>query len=99
MSERWHTLKTLPDFFQAVLSGTKTFEVRKDDRGFQAGDVVSLQEWQIPDKRELGYVGVPRYTGRSATYRIGFVFRQGFGVDLGEYVVFSLLPWSTEELE
>ena len=28
-----HNLKILPEFFEAVANGMKTFELRKDDRG------------------------------------------------------------------
>ncbi len=41
-----HELKTWPEFWDAVDRGEKTFEVRKDDRGFQVGDVLALQRWQ-----------------------------------------------------
>lgn len=37
-----HVLKTLPDYFDAVARGEKTFEVRRDDRGFQKGDILVL---------------------------------------------------------
>ena len=48
-----HKLKTLPDFFDVVLSGEKTFELRKGDRDFKAGDVLLLREWSI----HTGYTG------------------------------------------
>lgn len=35
-----HNLKLSIDFCGAVLSGEKTFEVRKNDRGFQTGDLI-----------------------------------------------------------
>lgn len=35
-----HNLKLSIDFCDAVLSGEKTFEVRKNDRGFQTGDLI-----------------------------------------------------------
>ena len=38
-----HKLKTLPKYFNAVMTGEKTFEVRKDDRNFQVGDYLLLQ--------------------------------------------------------
>jgi ASC-1-like (ASCH) protein len=41
---RTHYLKTLPDYWDAVASGEKTFEVRRDDRGFQKGDVLVLRK-------------------------------------------------------
>ena len=37
-----HELKTLAPFWNAVASGEKNFEVRKNDRGFQKGDVLVL---------------------------------------------------------
>jgi len=40
-----HRLKTLPQHFNAVVAGHKTFELRKNDRDFQVGDVLVLQEW------------------------------------------------------
>ena len=40
-----HELKTLPKYFKAVKEGIKTFEVRKDDRNYQVGDILILQEY------------------------------------------------------
>lgn len=37
-----HILKLRSEFFEDVLNGRKTFEVRKNDRGFQKGDLVSF---------------------------------------------------------
>src|SRR5580700_222268 len=51
-----HVLKTLPDYWDAIERGEKNFEVRRDDRGFQKGDVLALDrltkhvvtgEWQV----------------------------------------------------
>lgn len=47
-----HELKTWPEFFDAVDRGEKTFEVRRDDRGFQVGDEIVLQRWQ-PNPNEI----------------------------------------------
>jgi hypothetical protein len=40
-----HELKCLPGFFLDLESGDKTFEIRKDDRGYRAGDTLCLREW------------------------------------------------------
>lgn len=44
-----HELKTWPEFFEAVERGDKTFEVRRDDRGFCVGDTLVLQRFQPGD--------------------------------------------------
>lgn len=40
-----HTLKTVQPFFNDILSGEKTFESRRDDRGFEVGDELELVEY------------------------------------------------------
>lgn len=37
-----HRLKTIDRYFDAIVSGAKTFEVRKNDRAFQTGDILEL---------------------------------------------------------
>lgn len=37
---RTHTIKILEDFADAIESGNKTFEIRKNDRGYQKDDFV-----------------------------------------------------------
>ena len=40
-----HELKILPEYFNAVISGEKTFEIRKNDRPFHKGDLLALNEF------------------------------------------------------
>ena len=40
-----HELKILPEYFKAVISGEKTFEIRKNDRPFHKGDLLALNEF------------------------------------------------------
>ncbi len=53
-----HELKILPRYF----SYDKNFELRKNDRGFEVGDIVVLREWSSDD----GYTG--RYSIRVIQY-------------------------------
>ncbi|WP_332237898.1 ASCH/PUA domain-containing protein [Sporolactobacillus sp. KGMB 08714] len=75
---RTHSLKIEPEYFEPVISGAKPFEIRFNDRNFQAGDSVILKEY-VPDSG---------YTGRHVSRQIGYItdFEQKEG-----YVVFSLL--------
>lgn len=50
---RVHQLKTIEPYYSAVVSGNKTFEVRKFDRDFQVGDFLMLTHYDI-DKDRLG---------------------------------------------
>jgi hypothetical protein len=61
-----HRLKIAPEFFAAVASGTKPFEVREDDRGFTYGDVVQFQSWTA----DGGYDG--RVTEKVITYILDY---------------------------
>lgn len=74
-----HELKTLPEFFQAIWVGDKTFEIRLDDRNFKERDEVVLQEFD-PE-------GDGGYTGREIegviTYLTSFSQKKN-------YVVFSI---------
>ncbi|MGL3053002.1 DUF3850 domain-containing protein [Enterococcus faecalis] len=41
-----HELKILPEYFEAVVSGNKRFEIRKNDRNYKKGDILRLNEYQ-----------------------------------------------------
>ena len=41
-------LKILPEYFEAVKSGKKTFELRKNDRDFCVGDILILRGGKKP---------------------------------------------------
>lgn len=42
---REHVLKTWPNYFEAVRFERKRFEWRRDDRGFEVGDILVLKQW------------------------------------------------------
>jgi hypothetical protein len=65
-----HALKTWPGFFDDVMSGKKNFEVRKNDRNYQEGDVLRLEEW-MPENEGPGGA----YTGRKFSLLVTSVLR------------------------
>lgn len=56
-----HELKILPEYFEDILSGEKTFEIRKNDRTYNKGDMLALNEYT-----QDGYTG--RYAMVEITY-------------------------------
>ena len=76
-----HDLKILESFAGDVFCGYKTFEVRKNDRGFQKGDTVTFT---CIDKE--GTV-IPHGID-TITYEITYVL-SGWGIKEG-YVVFGI---------
>ncbi|EGO8793662.1 DUF3850 domain-containing protein [Enterococcus faecalis] len=45
-NDRIHHLKILPEYFEAIVSGDKCFEIRKNDRGYKVGDILRLNEYE-----------------------------------------------------
>ena len=75
-----HDLKIQSQHFKDVVSGIKKAEIRKDDRGFNAGDYLQLNE--------INSEGVP--TGEGVRVRITHIFRGGeYGISK-EYCVLSI---------
>jgi len=48
-----HKLKALNPYFSDILDGMKTFEIRKNDRNFQIGDQLLLQEYDLYTNKYL----------------------------------------------
>lgn len=89
-----HYLKTWPRYYERVLAREKTFEIRRNDRDYQTGDHLVLQEWrpaEIPGAR-----GEPagEYTGRAIGATVSYVYA-GPGVEDG-YVVLGLKDVRTD---
>lgn len=95
-----HELKFLPAYFEAVIAGEKTFEIRNNaDRGFQKGDSLILREFDpryqklmdLEPPNSIG--GTTCYTGRQTEKLVSYVsnFEQKPG-----FVVLGLKPPVTE---
>lgn len=82
-----HELKIDPIYYQRVKDGSKTFEVRDNDRGFQQGDTVTLKEYDREPVKP-GALAVKGYTdAKPLDFQIGYVY-----VLNSSQVIFSLLP-------
>lgn len=76
-----HKLKTWPEYFQAVWTGLKRFEVRKNDRNFKVGDKLWLQEFD--NKMQA-------FTGRYMKVNVTYILSGGaFGIEKG-YCILGL---------
>jgi Domain of unknown function (DUF3850) len=62
---RTHSLKTWPGPFAAIVNGSKTHEIRVDDRGYMVGDVLHLREYDP--------AGVGRWTGEECWVDVTYV--------------------------
>lgn len=56
--------KIWPEYFEAVVSGKKTFELRLNDFDVNDGDTLVLEEWNPKTKA---------HTGRKIEKRVGWV--------------------------
>jgi hypothetical protein len=98
-----HELKTWPEYFEAVWTGIKCYEIRKNDRNFSLNDELYLREFVPCEKcngsgllvdyseRDFCDCDAPhgRYTGRLFFGRVTHILRGGqFGIEEG-YVVMS----------
>lgn len=75
-----HELKCNTEYFARVQSGQKTFEIRKNDRDYQVGDILVLQEF-LSDKGE--------YPDWGSSLRAEIIYMTSFAQKEG-YVVLGL---------
>ncbi len=76
-----HVVKCHPWFYQAIITNQKRFEVRKDDRNYENGDLITLREWDP---------GSSKYTGRDVVCRITYVLKGYPDAIKKGYCVFSI---------
>lgn len=75
-----HTLKCWPPFFEDVLEGRKTFELRRNDRDYSVGDTLHLREWTGTG-----------YSGRECSVRVTYLLEDAYQFGLMEgFVVLGI---------
>lgn len=83
-----HELKTPPQYWDAIQRGHKTFEVRRDDRGFQKWDVLKLVRTEYLPSKDNATWGCKKTS--TLVRRISYILTGGqFGIEPG-YVVMAL---------
>lgn len=75
-----HILKCWPEYFQAISTGSKSFELRKNDRDFKVGDTLILVEFDPKTQK---------FTGFKTKAEVDFLLKDFPGLEPG-YVVMSL---------
>jgi hypothetical protein len=89
-----HVVKSWPEYFEPLMTGAKTFDLRRNDRDYQVGDLITLKEYEPRDKA---------YSGREITKRISCLMH-GVGVGAIEplkglglgYVILQLMDTSQQ---
>lgn len=82
-----HTLKIQSEYFEAIRSGIKRFEVRRDDRTprYAVGDTLLLQEITADGT----------YTGRDVSVFVDYIYRGHIGLQDG-YCIMSIRLKNTQ---
>lgn len=92
-----HELKCRPEYFSRIVSGQKTFEVRKNDRNYQVGDYVSLIEYSpVSDKAPTIHRWDSMASSQSRTYEAEIVYIETYAQQDG-YVVLGIRPAKVNE--
>lgn len=90
---KMHVLKTVDQYWDDVKSGKKTFEVRLNDRAFQAGDVLVLRRVNKeghPNTLPEDNTGI--FANSDLTFRVSYLMQGGqFGIE-PRYCVLGLEP-------
>ncbi|MGO3604927.1 MAG: DUF3850 domain-containing protein [Enterococcus malodoratus] len=93
-----HELKLNTDYFSAVEAGRKRFEIRKNDRDYQVGDLLALSSFENGSYRRwastMNHVGndpVGIHEADTILMTVAYItdYEQKDG-----YVVMSIIPYS-----
>lgn len=81
-----HTLKICKKYADAVMSGAKTFEIRKNDRGYEVGDRIVFD---VVADEGYGVRAAARHPLNGRVYRIDYIL-DGFEGLAQKYVALAI---------
>lgn len=81
-----HRLKVFAKYADAIMSGAKTFEIRKNDRGYEVGDKIVFD---VVTNEGYAVGEAARHPLNGATYRIGYILDDFEGLDQ-KYVALAI---------
>jgi hypothetical protein len=91
-----HQLKCWPEYFDRLKSGEKRFEIRRNDRDFQVGDILVISAWSPALKRFIE-------GRRPLRFKVTYILHGPFspvvydrGLDSG-WCIMSLEPYGESE--
>ena len=70
-----HELKILHEYLVDITIGTKTFELRKNDRDYQEGDLIRFIDLTGKKLNNIYKIGVEPYINENTLYRITYVLK------------------------
>lgn len=87
-----HELKTWPEYYQAIKSGDKTFEIRKHDRPFKVGDFLQLREYKLLGLNQLTQAIEGEFTGEEMSVVVTYIlehrmYHNNFGLEKGHCIM------------
>lgn len=81
-----HRLKVFIKYADAIMNGTKTFEIRKNDRNFKVGDKIVFE---VVSNEGYYVRSAARHPLNGAVYRIDYIL-DGFEGLAQKYVAFAI---------
>lgn len=81
-----HRLKVFIKYADAIMNGTKTFEIRKNDRGYKVGDKIVFD---VVTNEGYAVGAAARHPLNGQTYRIDYIL-DGFEGLAQKYVALAI---------
>ena len=83
--QKVHQIRLLKSYFEDVANGIKTFELKKNDRGYKKGDILEMMEFTDG-----------KYTGRAVRVIVTYILEDYTGIEDG-YCIMAIKLMKGEE--